>query len=99
MQNSIADVEPGDAAHLWDEIVGHYLWYAGLAGVVAALALGERPLPRTPWPYLLAAAFGSMAFRNAVEGGTAVMGIVTTAFFVAWGVVRARRAAVLLAVA
>jgi hypothetical protein len=99
--NSIANGEPSDAAHLWDEVVGHYVWYGGLAGVVAALALafGDGPRPRTPWPYLVAAAFGLTAFTHAVEGGTAVMGVVTGAVFCTWGVVRGRRAGVLLAVA
>ncbi len=36
--NSIANVEPSDVAHLWDETVGHWLWYTGLAGLVATLA-------------------------------------------------------------
>jgi hypothetical protein len=36
--NSIGNVEPGRAAHLWDEVVGHYAWSLGAALIVAALA-------------------------------------------------------------
>ena len=47
--NSVSNVlerhpAPGpveDVVHLWDEVVGHYIWYAGLALLVVALA---RPL-------------------------------------------------------
>lgn len=37
--NSIGNVR-GDAApvHLWDEVIGHWLWYAGVALLVVALA-------------------------------------------------------------
>ena len=58
--NSVSNVDPGETAHLWDEVVGHYLWYGGLAFVVAALALdlAGRPVPARPWAYALAALFG-----------------------------------------
>ncbi|MFC7728190.1 hypothetical protein [Actinomadura keratinilytica] len=36
--NSVGNHTPNAAAHLWDEVVGHYIWY------------GERPWSRRPWP-------------------------------------------------
>jgi hypothetical protein len=91
--NSIARVDPGDTAHLWDEVVGHYFWYGGLAVLVVALAvaLGHRPLPRSRWPLVLAVLFGFTVFTNSVEGGTAVLGLATSVGFIAWGVRRRGR--------
>jgi hypothetical protein len=96
--NSIASDAPGDAAQLWDEVVGHYLWYGGLAGIVAGLALGLGRLPRpaSPFRHVLAVLFGVTAFTNFVEGGTAVLGLVTSLAFVAWGWRRRGRAGELL---
>jgi hypothetical protein len=92
--NSIANVDPSDAAHLWDETVGHWLWYTGLAGIVAALALAldRVPAPRRLWSVPLALAFGFTVFTNSVEGGTAVLGLVTGAVFTVWGARRIGRA-------
>jgi hypothetical protein len=91
--NSIARVDPGDTAHLWDEVVGHYFWYGGLAVVVAALAfvLHRNPLPQSHWRDVLAVLFGFTVFTDSVEGGTAVLGLATSVAFVAWGVRRRGR--------
>ena len=85
--NSIGNVEPSDIVHLWDEIVGHWLWYAGLAGIVAALALAlsRAPAPPRIWSVPLAAVFGFTIFTNSVEGGTAALGIATGVVFTVWG--------------
>jgi hypothetical protein len=85
--NSIANVEPSDAAHLWDETVGHWLWYSGFAGIVATLAraLAAAPSPRSVWSLAAALAFGFTVFTNSVEGGTVPLGLVTGVVFVAWG--------------
>ncbi len=85
--NSVSNVDPGPTAHLWDEVVGHYVWYGGLALVVAALALELAPKPYAtgPWTFGLAGAFGLTAATNAIEGGTAVFGMATAAVFVVWG--------------
>jgi hypothetical protein len=85
--NSIGN-ERGNAqpVHLWDEVVGHYLWYAGLFLLVAALALAlaDRPAPgRAAWP--LAALFGLTAATNGIEGGTAVFSLAVSLVFVGWG--------------
>jgi hypothetical protein len=88
--NSIANVDPGDTAHLWDEVVGHYAWHGGLAVVVAAMALAvdRLPVPRTRRWVPLAVLFGFTVFTNSVEGGTALLGIAMALVFVAWGVRR-----------
>jgi hypothetical protein len=48
--NSVYDTYLNPTAHLWDETVGHYVWYAGTALVFAALAtaFARTPPPRTP---------------------------------------------------
>ncbi|REE95822.1 hypothetical protein [Thermomonospora umbrina] len=88
--NSVGNDAPGEVAHLWDEVVGHYLWYAGVFLVFAALArvlLRTSVTPGTP-AYLLAAITGVTVATNALEGGTALMCIGVAAAFLAW----ARRA-------
>jgi hypothetical protein len=96
--NSIGNVAPSDAAHLWDETIGHWLWYGGLAGIVATLAhaLDAVPSPRNAVSLALAVAYGLTVFTNSVEGGTAVLGLLSGAVFVAWGLRRRRRAPELL---
>lgn len=68
--NSISN-ERGDAApvHLWDEVVGHGIWYAGVALLVVALARAV-PLRRVvPVGWLLAACVGVTWATNA-DGAT-----------------------------
>ena len=96
--NSIANVQSSDAVHLWDETVGHWLWYTGLALIVAILAhaLDAVPAPRSAWSLVLAVAFGATVFTNSVEGGTVVLGFVSGAIFVGWGLRRQGRVPELL---
>ena len=70
--NSIGN-ERGDIPpiHLWDEVVGHWLWYAGAALLVVALARAV-PLRATPLALVLALATGLTWTTNALEGTTAV---------------------------
>jgi hypothetical protein len=86
--NSVANTAPGLTAHLWDEIVGHLLWYAGVALVVAALAgttIG-RPRPRGLMPYALALAVGLTWATNALGGdGTAIPGLLLALVAAAFG--------------
>ena len=91
--NSIAKVAPTEPAHLWDEVMGHYLWYGGLAGLVAALALalGDLPRPRGRVSLPLALLFGFTVFTNSIEGGTAPLGLVTSGAFLVWGIYRRER--------
>jgi hypothetical protein len=85
--NSVGNVAPGQPAHLWDEVVGHYLWYAGISVVFAALAivLARQHGPAGVGGYALAALVGVTHATNSLEGGTVVFGIVTAAVFAAWG--------------
>jgi len=85
--NSIANRAPGPTAHLWDEPVGHHLWYAGLALALAALAAAcaRRPRPRARSAYLLAALVGITHATNSLEGGTALFGMLVAAAFAGWG--------------
>ena len=91
--NSVANVASAEPAHLWDEVVGHYLWYGGLAGLVAALGLAIGDLPRPSWRVSLPLAllFGFTVFTNSVEGGTPPLGLVTSGAFLVWGIYRRER--------
>ena len=84
--NSVGNADPGDTAHLWDEVVGHAIWYAGVALVLAALArtmLG-RARPRLIG-YLLAVAAGLTWATNAVGGGTVWFGLAVALAAAVWG--------------
>lgn len=97
--NSVGNVARSDIAHFWDEYVGHYIWYAGLALMFAVLAgvLAARPLHRCPPPgHLLAALVGLTHFTNSIEGDFALPGLAVAAGFTAWGVRTRRHAGRLL---
>ncbi|MEU6040396.1 hypothetical protein ABZ801_33820 [Actinomadura sp. NPDC047616] len=89
--NSVGNHAPSDIAHLWDETAGHYIWYGGVALVVASLAaaLAHHPAPHGTTGRVLAhtaALLTGVTFTtNSLEGGTAVMGIAVAAAFTAWG--------------
>jgi hypothetical protein len=71
--------------HLWDEVVGHYLWYGGLFLLVAALVRGLRAVElASPWRWPVAVLFGLTAATNAIEGGTAVFSTLVAAGFCVW---------------
>lgn len=98
--NSIGNVDPGDTAHLWDEVVSHHVWFAGVALVVAALArtMDSRPPPH--WSgHLLALAVGLTWASNAVGGGTVLFSLLLASAATAWGVVRHDGLGVVMAVA
>lgn len=98
--NSVGNADPGPTAHLWDEVVGHHLWYLGVALVAAALAdtMAGRPRPG-PVGYLLALAVGLTWASNAVGGGTVVMSLALAAIASSYGWVRRRELGVVLLVA
>lgn len=90
--NSVANADPGRTAHLWDEVVGHLLWYAGVALVIAALAasMRHRGRPRGGAGLVigvfLAIAAGVTWATNALGGvGTTVPGLVLALVAAAWG--------------
>lgn len=70
--NSVGNDAPGETAHLWDEVVGHAIWYAGLGLLVLALirALDAVPLKVAPIGWLVAVGVGLTVASNAVAGGT-----------------------------
>jgi hypothetical protein len=84
--NSIGNARGnGQPVHLWDEVVGHYLWYGGLFLLVAALVRGLRGVEVAgPWRWPLAVLFGVTGATNGVEGGTAVFSMLVAAGFCVW---------------
>ena len=85
--NSIGNAKDNaEPVHLWDEVVGHYVWYAGTYLLVVALsrALLSRRLDSV-WTWPLAIAFGFTMATNAVEGGTAVFSLVVAILLGVWG--------------
>jgi len=80
---------PGQPAYLWDEHVGHYLWYIGFALIVATLAatVSERRYRGGVGAHLLALLVGFTNFTNCVEGQTPILGIATAVLFAGWGFV------------
>jgi hypothetical protein len=83
--NSVGNVEPSPVVHLWDEVVGHAVWYAGVAVVCAVLAtaMRDRPLPdRRGWlvaASALAVAVGLTWATNAAGGGLVVPALAVAA--------------------
>ena len=84
--NTMSQPHP-DVVYLWDEVVGHYVWYAGLALLVAALALAvaDRRPRGGLLAYLLAVLVGVTNTTNSIEGQTPWLGIATAAVFALWG--------------
>ena len=83
--NSIGNARGGGApVHLWDEVVGHRLWYAGLGLLVVALARAVDAAAG-PVALLLAAATGLTWTTNALEGTTAVGSLAVAAALAGWG--------------
>jgi hypothetical protein len=86
--NSVGNAR-GDGApvHLWDEVVGHLIWYAGLALLVVALVpvVRRAGVPTRPLGLLLAAGVGLTWATNGLEGGTAVGSLAVAVALSAWG--------------
>lgn len=97
--NSIGNAR-GDAppVHLWDEVVGHWLWYAGVALLVVALARAVEARV-TPGGVLLALAVGLTWTTNALEGTTALGSLVVATGLAGWGARRGAGSGRLLVVA
>jgi hypothetical protein len=98
--NSVGNVAPGETEHLWDEVVGHYIWFAGVALLATALAMTMAGRPRPHWiGYLLAIPVGLTWASNAHGGGTVVFSLVLALVAVAYGWVRRRDLGIVLLVA
>jgi hypothetical protein len=99
--NSVGNADPvgraADVAHLWDESVGHWLWYLGLLLVLAAVARtllggsGPALLPARPAGVALAALAGFSLANTWIEGRTPWLGLVAAAGFTAVGLRRRSR--------
>jgi hypothetical protein len=99
--NSVGNADPGPVAHLWDEDVGHALWYAGAAAVTAALATTTTGAARGgPLAYALALGAGTTWGTNAVGGGAAGpgLGLAVAVALVAYGLRHRHSLAAVLAV-
>lgn len=81
-------VAEADIVHLWDEVVSHYVWYAGLYLVIVAIgfALRESPVPLSSADYMLATVVTITLVNTYIEGAVPWMGL---AFF-ASGIAAAR---------
>jgi hypothetical protein len=98
--NSVGNAHPSPTAHLWDEVVGHYVWYAGVALVAAAMAMTMQGRSRPgPLGYVLAALVGVTWASNAVGGGTIAFSLVLAAVATAYGWRRRHELGVVLGVA
>jgi hypothetical protein len=73
--NSIGNAADGHVAHLWDEDVGHWIWYLGLTLLVTALVRALPPVGLSTWAVLGAVLAGFTWFDNTVEGGVPYLGI------------------------
>jgi hypothetical protein len=78
---------PAAPAHLWDEQVGHHLWFAGLTLllVVVVQAVRNVPLRVGPAAWALAALVGLTWAANVVEGGAVPFGVTLAAGLTAYG--------------
>ena len=67
---------PQAPVHLWDETIGHLLWFAGLALLVGAVVLAVRAerVGASPRAVALAALVGLTWAANVVEGGLVPLG-------------------------
>ena len=86
-EQEAAGAEPSPVVHLWDEPVGHHLWFAGVALVVMALVSAgqRRQTPGDGWlGRLLGLQFGLTWATNGLEGGTAVFSGLVAVGFVVW---------------
>ena len=77
----------GDAppAYLWDEVVGHHLWFAGLTLLLVVVVHQVRTLPVGGGASPLAALVGLTWAANVVEGGAVPFGAGLALGLVAYG--------------
>lgn len=86
--NSISNVQHSSVIHLWDEVVSHYLWYAGALAVlvVMLLALRSSPAPSRPWVGFALTPLLALTLLNGwIEGGVVVLGFVSAAILTVVG--------------
>jgi hypothetical protein len=72
--NSVDNATAGHVAHLWDERVGHWVWYVGLSVLVAVLVRTLPALGLSWWAGAGAVLAGFTWFDNTVEGTVPYLG-------------------------
>ena len=97
--NSVNNASKGQTANFWDEVVSHYVWYFGVALVLAALAqtMAGRSRPH-PAAYVLALGVGATWASNAVGGGTLIFSLVVALGAALFGWTRRRELGVVMLV-
>jgi hypothetical protein len=86
--NSVGNARgDGPPVHLWDEVVGHWIWYAGLAALMVALTLVARRTALRAGLLGMALAFGVGVTwaTNALEGGTVLGSLPFALVMTGWG--------------
>ncbi len=78
---------PAEPAYLWDEQVGHHLWFVGLAllVVVVVRAVAGAGLAVTRTSLALSGLVGLTWAANVIEGGAVPLGVVLAAALVVHG--------------
>ena len=98
--NSVGNVAPAGAAaevaHLWDEGIGHWIWYLGLLLVLAAVSRAVLDgcgagAPVSAAGVVLALLTGFSLANTWIEGRTPWLGLAAAAGFAAWGLRRRSR--------
>lgn len=87
--------------HLFDEVLGHYFWHAGMVGLSMIVVAREwlRPIDGQPSSLVVGMGsgtiYGGIFFGAVVEGGTWPLGVTFAALFTVgtliWGWARLRR--------
>lgn len=97
--NSVSNASEGQTAHFWDEVVSHYVWFFGVALVLAALTrtMVGRPRPH-PAAYVLAVGVGVTWASNAVGGGTVIFSLVVALAAAIFGWTRRRELGIVMLV-
>jgi hypothetical protein len=105
--NSVGNTDPtgaaAEVAYLWDEGVGHWIWYLGLLLLVAAVTRAVLDGPgvelRTSATGVVLALLTGFSLANTwIEGRTPWLGLAAAAAFAVWGLRRRSRGGTLWAV-
>lgn len=97
--NSVSNASPGQTAHFWDEVVSHYVWFFGVALVMAALTrtMVGRSRPHLA-AYVLALGVGVTWASNAVGGGTVIYSLAVALAAAIFGWTRRRELGIVMLV-
>ena len=83
IRHAVGPVAPVD---LWDERIGHWIWFVGLTALTAAVVSAvAATVPAARWGPVLAALVGLTWAANVVEAGMAALGTVLACGLVVQG--------------